>query len=141
MVVNPGRMRSTNKLKPLSEKERTRLLRAAILVAPKAYAPYSKFRVGAAVLGEKGIYFGVNVENASYGLTLCAERSALSVAIAAGDKNIRAIAIASIDASTRDMRMPCGACRQWMIELAPKAEILITGCDKPLTVEELIPHP
>src|SRR5216684_7861148 len=85
MVVNPGRMRSTNKLKPLSEKERTRLLRAAILVAPKAYAPYSKFRVGAAVLGEKGIYFGVNVENASYGLTLCAERSALSAAIAAYD--------------------------------------------------------
>lgn len=125
----------------LSQTERTQLLQAATTVATNARAKYSNFRVGAAVLGEKQIYLGVNVENASYGLAMCAERVALAAAVTAGEKNIRAIAIACLDATTDETRMPCGACRQWMLELAPMAEVLITGREEPLRVEELLPQP
>ncbi len=125
----------------MTPEERKQLTAAAMEVARKAYAPYSKFRVGAAVLGDNGTYLGVNVENASYGLTLCAERAALSGAISAGEKNIRAIAIACLDASTETTMMPCGACRQWILELAPKAEILIAGSDKSYRIAELLPEP
>ena len=135
-------MNTIDEVKPLSGEERTQLLRAATAVAENAYAPYSNFRVGAAVLGEKGTYTGVNVENASYGLGICAERSALAAAIAAGEKKFRGIAIACVDASTdSSARLPCGACRQWIYELAPKAEVLIMGHDKPFQIEELLPTP
>jgi cytidine deaminase len=130
-----------DEMKPLGAEDRRQLLDKANDVALNAYAPYSNFRVGAAVLGEKGTYVGVNVENASYGLALCAERSALAAALTAGDKNIRAIAVACPNASSRSTRMPCGACRQWMLELAPNAEVLITGYDKPFRIEELLPNP
>jgi cytidine deaminase len=125
----------------LTETERSKLLQAARRVAANAYAKYSNFRVGAAVLGRKEIYLGVNVENASYGLTVCAERAALAAAMAAGDKNVRAIAIVCLDASTEEMKMPCGACRQWIQELAPAAEVLIADHEKPLGIEELLPRP
>jgi cytidine deaminase len=125
----------------LTEVERSKLLQAAKEVAANAYAKYSNFRVGAAVLGRKEIYLGVNVENASYGLAVCAERAALAAAMAAGEKNIRAIAVASLDASTDETKMPCGACRQWIQELAPAAEVLIAGHEKPLRIEELLPRP
>lgn len=125
----------------MTQEERKNLTAAALGVAKKAYAPYSKFRVGAAVLGDEGIYLGVNVENASYGLTLCAERAALSAAISAGEKNIHAIAIACLDASTKTTMMPCGACRQWIFEIAPAAEILIAGLDKSYVIAELLPEP
>jgi cytidine deaminase len=125
----------------LSQTERIALLQVAAEVATNAHARYSNFRVGAAVLGEKQTYIGVNVENASYGLTMCAERTALAAAVAAGEKNIRAIAIACLDATTDETRMPCGACRQWILELAPAAEILIDGRDKSLRIEELLPQP
>jgi cytidine deaminase len=133
-----------DEVKPLNDSERAQLLRAASEVAAKAYAPYSNFRVGAAVLGEKGIHAGANVENASYGLALCAERAALSAAIAGGEKNFRALAIACLDASAKtelSERMPCGACRQWILELAPKAEILIFGFDQQFRMEDLLPNP
>jgi cytidine deaminase len=118
------------------------LCQAAREVAKLAYAPYSKFRVGAAILGEKGVYIGTNVENASYGLALCAERSAFASAIALGERKFHAIAIACIDApNPQDVASmtPCGACRQWLAELAPKAEIIICGCDRSFTIEELLP--
>ncbi len=128
--------------KSLSGEERTQLLRAATAVAENAYAPYSNFRVGAAVLGELATYTGVNVENASYSLGICAERSAIAMAVAAGEKKIRGIAIACVDASKDSAaRLPCGACRQWIYELAPSAEILVGGDDAPFRIEELLPTP
>jgi cytidine deaminase len=118
------------------------LLQLATEAARRAYAPYSRFRVGAAVLGESGVYLGTNVENASYGLALCAERSALAAAIAAGERRIIAVALAAIDAppgATDSQRLPCGACRQWLAELAPQAELAALGIERSFTVAELLP--
>ena len=117
---------------------------AARMAAENAHCPYSHFRVGAAVETRERIFCGANVENASYGLTLCAERAALATAIAAGATAIQAIAIACIDAAKElgdAGRMPCGACRQWMAELAPDAVIHIDGIDWTYTVSELLPNP
>ena len=114
--------------------------------AEKAYAPYSGFRVGAAVTTDQGIFSGTNVENASYGLGFCAERVALATAITAGAKRIDAIGVACIDAADAPMesRVPCGSCRQWIAELAPAAKIFICGIgnsvDKEFALEELLPH-
>jgi cytidine deaminase len=111
-------------------------------VAQNAYAPYSHFRVGAVAVGAMGTYTGVNVENASFGLALCAERAALTAALAAGERTISAIAVACIDAAPSDpveSRLPCGACRQWLAELAPQAKILIDG--HTFTLDELLPKP
>ena len=119
------------------------LLARAVKAAKKAHAPYSKFRVGAAVEGERGVYLGANVENASYGLGLCAERAALAAAVAAGDRKITAVAIACIDApksAALSSRMPCGACRQWLAELAPDAAVTILGAPRNYSVAELLPH-
>lgn len=127
----------------IDDEQLKQLCDVAINVARNSYSPYSKFRVGAAVLGEH-VHVGVNVENASYGLTLCAERSALSAAVAAGDKNIRAIAIACIDGDPNkglDELMPCGGCLQWIQELAPQAKVVICGVDGQFTIEELLPKP
>jgi len=126
----------------ISPEERTRLCQVAKDVAKCAYAPYSQFRVGAAVLGERGIYAGVNVENASYGLSWCAERSALSHAVAKGDVALRAIAVACIDADNKQgihEFLPCGACRQWIAELAPNSEIIIVGVDRVFRISDLLP--
>ena len=135
-------MSSIDDVEPLTDGEREDLLHAASEVAGKAYAPYSNFRVGTAVLGEKATYTGVNVENASYGLAICAERAALAAAIAGGEKKIRGIAIACVDASANSSAgLPCGACRQWILELAPHAEILILGQNRSFRIEELLPRP
>jgi cytidine deaminase len=112
----------------LSDQERQQLCETAQEVAKLAYCPYSRFRVGAAVLTNNNIYAGTNVENASYGLSLCAERATLAQIIAAGDQEVRAIAVACIDANepnNLNQLTPCGACRQWIAELAPDAEIII----------------
>ncbi len=127
----------------LSENERVSLIDQAKSIAQAAYAPYSKFRVGAAVLGSHGIYLGTNVENASWGLTLCAERSALSAAVAAADLDIRAIAVACIDAppdAPLGSLMPCGACRQWIAELASSAAILVAGRNGEYSLDDLLPN-
>lgn len=93
------------------------LERAASAVRRRAHAPYSKFLVGAALLAEDGrVFLGANVENASYGLSLCAERSAIAAAVAAGAKKFRALAIAS---AGRRPATPCGMCRQVMAEFPP----------------------
>lgn len=91
------------------------LLEKSRKVSENAYAPYSKFKVGACVLYESGNeYVGCNVENSSYGLALCAERNAISTAIASGEKSAPiAIAITSLN---KKMCQPCGACRQWICE-------------------------
>lgn len=116
----------------------------AIAAAANAYAPYSKFRVGAALLADDGrVFTGCNVENASYGLCLCAERNALSTAIAAGARKFIAVAVACVDAK-EDLgingRMPCGACRQWLLELAPEADLIVAGTGRSFKVRELLPH-
>lgn len=128
----------------MNDPEHQQLAAAARIAAEGAYAPYSKFRVGSAVLAEDGrIFPGCNVENASYGLCLCAERNALSTAIAAGARKFTAVAVACIDANAElglNGRMPCGACRQWLLELAPDAELIVAGEERVFTVRELLPH-
>jgi cytidine deaminase len=125
------------------DSQQSLLSAAAIEAASGAYAPYSRFRVGAAVLDVDGrIFPGCNVENASYGLCLCAERNALSTAIAAGSRRFTAVAVACIDAKPElglNGRMPCGACRQWLLELAPDAELVVAGTGRVFQVRELLP--
>ena len=106
-----------------------------------AYAPYSKFKVGAALLGSNGvIYMGCNVENASYPATNCAERTAMFQAVANGAKEFHRMVIC---ADTPEPIAPCGACRQVMVELAPQMEVLLINQEGKqifTTVEKLMPY-
>ena len=103
------------------------LRHAALTVRSQAYAPYSKFQVGAAVLTADGeVFAGCNVENASYGLTICAERVAVGTAVAAGHKQIVAVAVASSGGHS-----PCGACRQVLSEFGPAMEVILIDADDP----------
>ncbi len=105
-----------------------KLIGAAKQAAAGAYAPYSKFRVGAAVLASTGkIYSGCNVENASYGLTNCAERTAIFNAVAAGEKKLRLECVV-VYTPTKTATAPCGACRQVIYEFGPEARV-ISVCD------------
>jgi cytidine deaminase len=122
---------------------REKLLIVAREVAHQAHCPYSHFHVGAAVVAGGKTYIGVNVEISSYGLTLCAERSALAAAIAAGAGPITQMAVACIDAplaAPLNERTPCGACRQWLADLAPQAVIYIDGDGRDFSVTDLLPY-
>jgi cytidine deaminase len=139
---------------------RRSLLAAARKAALHAYAPYSHFRVGAAVVVEtsKGprVITGANIENGSFGLTLCAERSALAAACmlesSRGDcleetihhrPPITQVAVACIDVPLDApdwRRSPCGACRQWLAELAPDAVFYVDGIEKDLYLADLLPY-
>jgi cytidine deaminase len=126
----------------LSESEKTSLLDAAREALGRAYAPYSGVKVGAAVLTAKGqVYSSGNVENASYGITLCAERAAIAQAVAAEgpEMQIRALAVVSDQAGPF---APCGACRQVIHEFGPEAIILFQGKDGMTSapVTELLPQ-
>ncbi|MBQ9763120.1 MAG: cytidine deaminase [Phascolarctobacterium sp.] len=115
------------------------LLNAALEARLKAYAPYSKFFVGAAVRAESGkIYTGCNTENASYGLTVCAERNALFAAVGAGERKFTALCVVG---DTEAPISPCGACRQVMAEFKVPRIILanLKGDVKEYTLEELLP--
>ncbi len=117
------------------------LLAAARAAALLAYAPYSRFRVGAAVAAGGAVYIGCNVENASYGLSICAERNAIFHAVAAGHRRIEAIAVACIDAmaGARSLSMPCGACRQVIAEFgAPATPVFVDGAGS-FALEALLP--
>jgi cytidine deaminase len=109
-----------------------RLEKSARLAAPRAYAPYSSFPVGAAVIGGSGkVFAGCNVENASYGLCNCAERTAIFSAVAAGERSIKAVAIYT---PTSLPTAPCGACRQVINEFGPDA-VVISICDSKNRIE------
>ena len=114
------------------------LVAHAISARQRAYAPYSNYHVGAAVLATDGsVVVGCNVENAAYPATICAERVALTGAIAQGKRELAAIAVA-----TRDGGSPCGICRQVMAELGPKMVVYISdehGNFRTTTVAELLP--
>lgn len=113
---------------PLTASQQSELLAAAKLAYEHAYAPYSNFRVGAAILLENGEMFsGCNVENASYGLTNCAERTAIFTAVSAlGGENVRIRALAVVN--DREVACsPCGACRQVISEFGPDADVFYLG--------------
>jgi cytidine deaminase len=118
------------------------LMEAALAVRQHAVAPYSKFKVGAALLTKDDeVITGANVESASYGLTCCAERVALFKALIGGKKNFIAIAVT---ARIKGGAMPCGACRQLLSEYAPDAVVWVADSDHPkkikeFTVRELLP--
>jgi cytidine deaminase len=129
---------------PVTDEEVRTLVEAARAARDKAYAPYSEFRVGAALLAEDGsVVTGANVENASYGLSMCAERAAVAGAVAAGHRDFRAIAVAA--GGTRPTT-PCGACRQVLREFPAGTGLVViavgeTGDEQlQATVGRLLPH-
>jgi cytidine deaminase len=124
----------------MTEPARDELIHAALDAQKRAYCPYSNFPVGAAIRTASGkIFQGVNVENVSYGLTICAERVAASAAIAAGENEFTAIAVVSNGGVT-----PCGACRQFLAEFNPSLRIIMVDAHHPdhgyqSTLEQLLP--
>lgn len=115
------------------------LIGEAMLAREKTYSPYSSFPVGAALLSESGnVYRGTNVENASYGLTICAERVAIGSAVTAGEKRFEAIAVV-----VKGGGSPCGACRQVLYEFAPGLRVLMADENGALVeearLEDLLP--
>ncbi len=117
------------------------LIDSATRARNKAYAPYSKFLVGSAVLAESGvIYTGCNVENASYGLTNCAERTAIFKAVSAGEKRIKAVAVVT---DVPEFSAPCGACRQVIYEFGTDVDVVMANLSGKYKVEKissLLPH-
>ena len=125
-----------------------KLIEEALEARENAYAPYSKFKVGAALLTKEGkIYRGCNIENAAYSPSICAERTAISSAISKGDKDFTHIAIiaGNIDKGIKDYISPCGVCRQVLLEFCDKKNFKVilakdVNTYKILTLEELMPY-
>ena len=117
------------------------LVAEARRILAHAHAPYSRFPVGAALLGESGrVYLAVNVENASYGLSVCAERSAVFTAVAAGEKRFQGLAVAT---DTPEPTPPCGACRQVLREFMSDLPVHLagrTGAIVTRRLSELLPY-
>ncbi len=125
----------------MTEIDRINLVHLAIAARKSAYAPYSRFLVGAALMTSDGIPFtGCNVENTSYGLCICAERTAICKAVSEGHRAFEAIAIAATPFAT-----PCGACRQFIVEFGQQIEVICVDADDPSNmkswkIDELIPE-
>lgn len=121
--------------------EETKLRERALAAMQRAYAPYSGFRVGAALLGSDGsITEGCNIENASFPATICAERAALAAAVSRGVRDFNQIVIAT---GAPEPTPPCGVCRQALVEFAPHLQVVsITpdGAEARWTLGELLPH-
>jgi cytidine deaminase len=115
------------------------LVEAARAVRARSYSPYSHYAVGAAVLTKNGrIFTGTNVENASYSLTICAERAAIFKAVSEGERDFGSIAVVTENGGT-----PCGACRQVMAEFAPNLRVIIADAHtvrSVFTLPELLPN-
>ena len=121
--------------------EQDALVAAARAVRERAYAPYSRFLVGAALRAESGqVFVGCNVENASYGATICAERSAILAMVAAGQRSIVSLAVFT-DADT--LAMPCGMCRQVISEFQRDAQLIVANPrqHRVLAFSEIFPEP
>jgi cytidine deaminase len=126
----------------LDDKAIAALVVCASKAREAAYAPYSNYKVGAAVVAEdERVFFGCNVENASYGLSLCAERTAIASAVAAGAKRIRVVVLVT---DAEPPGTPCGACRQWMAEFGDDAMEVVTangkGDVRRFTLGQLLPE-
>lgn len=133
---------TTTKVRGESNRQLLTLARKAAL---NAYSPYSKFRVGAAVFFDDSplLFCGCNIENVSYGLTMCAERTAIATAVAQGARQLTRIAVAVVDETGQPVKsfMPCGACRQVISEFGtPDTEVLIDGFGL-LKFRDLLPMP
>jgi cytidine deaminase len=119
------------------------LMRAALDARARAYAPYSRYQVGAAVAAGGQVYAGANVENASYGLALCAERNAVAQAVLAGARELEAVAVAT---ETSPPAPPCGMCLQTLAEFSPdpaRVRVLLgnpRGERREFTLAQLLPH-
>lgn len=135
----------------LSEREEQELIREALKAREKAYAPYSGFGVGAALLTKEGkIYLGCNIENSSYGATNCAERTAIFKAVSEGEKDFKAIAIVGFPINSEqgspfpDYAYPCGICRQVMSEFCSEDFLVLVAKNEgdylSFRLQELIPH-
>ncbi len=123
----------------ISDQDRDLLVQKAVDARENAYAPYSNYQVGAALLTKSGvIYTGVNVENAAYSVTMCAERTAVFKAVSEGEKDFSAIAIATDNAG-----FSCGSCRQVLAEFGPDTLVLVINGDgqvvEEVTVADLLP--
>lgn len=125
---------------PITDDSLLALARSAV---ENSYCPYSHYAVGAALLAESGrVYLGCNIENASFGLTNCAERTALFKAVSEGERAFETIAIASVN-QTGSAPYPCGACRQALNEFAPNLRVLVTWGENQVektTLPALLPH-
>lgn len=117
------------------------LIKRAKKARQNAYSPYSKVRIGAAVLTSDGkIFAGCNIENSSFGLSNCAERTAVFKAVSEGHKKLEAIAIVG---ESEDFTRPCGACRQVLVEFGPEMRVIRRGVDgfsSDLSIAELLPE-
>ena len=118
----------------LEQEQKVDLVRIANQVRKWAYVPYSKYQVGAAVLTESGrVYDGVNIENAAYPVTVCAERVAIFKAISNGEKAFQAIAVV-----TNNGGMPCGSCRQVMAEFSPEMLVIVADENEVIKTEKKV---
>lgn len=118
------------------------LVKMALEEKKKAYAPYSKFRVGASILTENGkIYTGANVENASFGATICAERTAIAKAVSEGELKIKTVAVAG---DSEELTFPCGICLQVILEFSRRNTLILCsdnkGNFKEYELRELMPY-
>ena len=127
----------------MKKEEIHELIEKAKLAREKAYAPYSNYKVGACVVTSTGkVFSGCNVENASYGGAICAERVAITKAISEGEKSFKAIVVVSHSAG-KAKTAPCGFCRQFIYEFAPNVEVItsdLKGNYQIFSMETLLPH-
>ena len=128
-------------MKKLEKDQIEALIGKAISMMDYSYVPYSHFHVGAALLAKNGtVYGGCNIENAAYGVTICAERTAIFKAVSEGRRDFVRIAIAG---RSEDYCVPCGSCRQVMMEFAPELEVICLngkGESKTFALRELLPY-
>lgn len=123
------------------KKEYLELIDKAFKAKQNSYSPYSHYKVGACILTDKGMFGGCNVENASYGVANCAERTALFSAIANGAKKFYAIAI--IGSSGDEFAFPCGICRQALVEFNPEMDVIVLNEKKDFEIykiKDLLPN-